>query len=160
MENCSTTLKPILTQLLFFTLMILMENLCVNLLCQVFQGMFFLLRSLILFVMILALRTYHLKLDALNLVKQIFLSLLPRLNDAILMLRECIKQRYHPMGIISYGLGMYEKQFYKTLGTHSDYCITNTAWYDPTSLLYKRLQKSFLPNVSSFTIRPQCSLYF
>lgn len=67
-----------------------------------------------------------------------------RLNDAILMLRECIKQRYHPMGIISPGSpGMYEKQFYKTLGTHSDYCITNTAWYDPTSLLYKKAAKSF-----------------
>lgn len=67
-----------------------------------------------------------------------------RLNDAILMIRECVKQRYQPLGIVSPGSpGMYEKQFYKTLGSHSDHCITNTAWCDPTSPFTQRAIKEF-----------------
>jgi branched-chain amino acid transport system substrate-binding protein len=67
-----------------------------------------------------------------------------RLNDAILMIRECVKQRYQPLGIISPGSpGMYEKQFYKTLGYHSNYCITNTAWYDPRSPFSQKVRQEF-----------------
>jgi branched-chain amino acid transport system substrate-binding protein len=67
-----------------------------------------------------------------------------RLNDAILMIRECVKQRYQPLGIISPGSpGMYEKQFYKVLGHHSDYCITNTAWYDPSSPFSQKVVQEF-----------------
>ena len=55
-----------------------------------------------------------------------------RLNDAILLVREMVKQRYSPMGIISPGSpGMYEDQFYATLGKYSDYCTTNVPWYNP-----------------------------
>lgn len=62
-----------------------------------------------------------------------------RLNDAIQMIREIIKQRYNPMGIISPGSpGMYEKQFYSILGAHSEYCITNTCWHSPSSLLTQK----------------------
>ena len=62
-----------------------------------------------------------------------------RLNDAIQMIREIIKQRYNPMGIISPGSpGMYEKQFFSILGAHSEYCITNTCWHNPHSLLTQK----------------------
>jgi branched-chain amino acid transport system substrate-binding protein len=55
-----------------------------------------------------------------------------RSTDAILMVREMVKQKYEPMGIISPGSpGMYDGQFYKTLGKYSDYCITNIAWMNP-----------------------------
>jgi branched-chain amino acid transport system substrate-binding protein len=67
-----------------------------------------------------------------------------RLNDAILMVREMVKQRYEPMGIVSPGSpGMYEKQFFKTLGKNADYAITNVAWFDPKQDLNKRLQEAF-----------------
>src|SRR5690349_19239555 len=67
-----------------------------------------------------------------------------RLNDAILMVREMVKQRYEPMGIISPGSpGMYEKQFIKTLGKYGDYVITNIPWFDPKQELNATLQKAF-----------------
>ena len=67
-----------------------------------------------------------------------------RLNDAIMMVREIVKQRCSFMGIISPGSpGMYEKQFYKILGDHSEHCITNTCWYDPTSSLAKKALDCF-----------------
>src|SRR6478672_10088764 len=55
-----------------------------------------------------------------------FLLLVCRLNDAILLRREMVKQRWNPMGIVSPGSpGMYEEQFFKTLGKLSEYCISN-----------------------------------
>lgn len=67
-----------------------------------------------------------------------------RLNDAILMVREMVKQRYEPMGIISPGSpGMYEKQFFKTLGKYAEYCTTNVPWFDPTQELNRTLKGAF-----------------
>jgi branched-chain amino acid transport system substrate-binding protein len=55
-----------------------------------------------------------------------------RLNDAIIMVREMVKQRYEPMGIISPGSpGMYQTQFMKVLGKYADDAITNIPWIDP-----------------------------
>ena len=55
-----------------------------------------------------------------------------RLNDAILMVREMVKQKYEPMGIISPGSpGMYQTQFMKVLGKYADDAITNIPWIDP-----------------------------
>ena len=43
--------------------------------------------------------------------------LVSRLNDAIILRREMIRQRWNPMGVISPGSpGMYEEQFSKVLG--------------------------------------------
>ena len=67
-----------------------------------------------------------------------------RLNDAILMVREMVKQRYEPMGIISPGSpGMYDLQFLKVLGKYGDYCITNVPWLDPKQELTTRLGNDF-----------------
>ncbi len=67
-----------------------------------------------------------------------------RLNDSILLVREMVKQRYNPMGIISPGSpGMYEEAFYKTLGKYSEYCISNVPWYDPKSKLTAMIDKAF-----------------
>src|SRR5690242_9384450 len=64
-----------------------------------------------------------------------------RLNDAILMVREMVKQKYEPMGIISPGSpGMYEKQFLTTLGKYADYCISNVPWFDPKQKLAATLE--------------------
>lgn len=73
-----------------------------------------------------------------------FLLLVSRLNDAILLRREIVKQRWNLMGIISPGSpGMYEEQYYKTLGKLSDYPISNVPWYDPKAPLTGAVDKAF-----------------
>jgi branched-chain amino acid transport system substrate-binding protein len=60
------------------------------------------------------------------------LLLVCRLNDAIVLRREMIKQRWSPMGVISPGSpGMYDEQFFKVLGKDAENCITNTVWFNP-----------------------------
>ncbi|MBI2753122.1 MAG: ABC transporter substrate-binding protein [Betaproteobacteria bacterium] len=73
-----------------------------------------------------------------------FLLLVSRLNDAIILRREMVKQRWNPMGIVSPGSpGMYEEQFYKILGKLSEYCITNAPFYDPKAALTKTVDAVF-----------------
>jgi len=67
-----------------------------------------------------------------------------RLNDAILLVREMVKQRYQPMGVISPGSpGMYEEQFYATLGKYADYCTSNVPWYNPKSEISDKVIAAF-----------------
>jgi branched-chain amino acid transport system substrate-binding protein len=57
-----------------------------------------------------------------------------RLNDAKLLVREMVKARWEPMGIMSAGSpGMYDQQFYDDLGKYSEYCVSSTPWYNPHS---------------------------
>ncbi|MCG3190138.1 MAG: hypothetical protein LKCHEGNO_02749 [Burkholderiaceae bacterium] len=74
-----------------------------------------------------------------------FIMLVCRLNDSILLVRELVKQRWSPKGIISPGSpGMYEAQFYKTLGNkYSDYAVSNVPWYNPNAALTKRVEAQF-----------------
>jgi branched-chain amino acid transport system substrate-binding protein len=70
-----------------------------------------------------------------------FLLLVCRLNDAIALRREIVKQRWNIMGVISPGSpGMYENQFYQTLGKLSEHCISNVPWYDPKAALTKSVE--------------------
>jgi branched-chain amino acid transport system substrate-binding protein len=74
-----------------------------------------------------------------------FLLLVCRLNDAILLRREMVKQRWNPMGIVSPGSpGMYEEQYYKTLGKLSEYSISNVPWYNPKAKVTRIVEKAFL----------------
>jgi len=73
-----------------------------------------------------------------------FLMFVCRLNDAILVRREMVKQRWNPMGIIGPGNpGMYEAQFYNALGKLSDYCISNVPWYNPKAALTGAIDRAF-----------------
>jgi branched-chain amino acid transport system substrate-binding protein len=73
-----------------------------------------------------------------------FLLLVSRLNDAIVLRREIVKQRWNIMGVISPGSpGMYENQFYRTLGKLSEHCISNVPWYDPKSALSQTVDTAF-----------------
>src|SRR2546425_5926974 len=74
-----------------------------------------------------------------------FLLLVCRLNDAIILRREMVKQRWQPMGIVSPGSpGMYEEQYFKTLGKLSEYSISNVPWYNPNAKLTRVVEKAFL----------------
>jgi branched-chain amino acid transport system substrate-binding protein len=67
-----------------------------------------------------------------------------RLNDAILMVREMVKQKYEPMGIVSPGSpGMYQTPFMKTLGKYADYAITNIPWLDPKQAFARTFEAAF-----------------
>jgi branched-chain amino acid transport system substrate-binding protein len=72
------------------------------------------------------------------------LMVVTRLNDAIILVREMVKQRWEPMAIISPGSpGMYEQQFYDALGKYSEYAITNVPWYNPHSDIAKLVAGEF-----------------
>jgi len=68
------------------------------------------------------------------------LLLVSRLNDAILLTRELVKQRWSPMAILSMGPGWYEDQYLKTLGKLSDGPLSFVPWYDPNKALSKKLE--------------------
>jgi len=73
------------------------------------------------------------------------LLMVSRLNDAILLTREMVKQRWNPMGIVSPGSpGMYEEQYFKALGKLSEHSISNVPWYNPNAKLTKVVEKAFL----------------
>jgi branched-chain amino acid transport system substrate-binding protein len=63
-----------------------------------------------------------------------------RLNDAILLTRELVKQRWNPMAVLSIGPGWYEDQYLKTLGKLSDGPISLVPWYDPNKKTSKILE--------------------
>jgi branched-chain amino acid transport system substrate-binding protein len=72
------------------------------------------------------------------------LMVVTRLTDVILMVREMVKQRFEPMGIISPGSpGMYQTQFIKVLGKYADYAITNIPWLDPKQSFAHRFEAAF-----------------
>lgn len=66
--------------------------------------------------------------------------LVSRLNDAILLTREMVKQRWSPMTVLSMGPGWYEDQYLKTLGKLSDGPLSFVPWYDPNKPLSKKLE--------------------
>jgi branched-chain amino acid transport system substrate-binding protein len=68
------------------------------------------------------------------------LLLVSRLNDAMLLTRELVKQRWTPMGVLSMGPGWYEDQYLKTLGKLADDPLSFVPWYDPNKALSKRLE--------------------
>jgi branched-chain amino acid transport system substrate-binding protein len=63
-----------------------------------------------------------------------------RLNDAMLITRELIKQRWTPEAILSLGPGWYEDQYIKTLGKFADGPMSFVPWYDPNKKLSKMLE--------------------
>src|SRR2546428_6256202 len=71
------------------------------------------------------------------------LLVVSRLNDAILLTRELVKQRWTPMAVLSMGPGWYEDQYLKTLGKLSDGPLSFVPWYDPSKKMSKKLEAAF-----------------
>lgn len=68
-----------------------------------------------------------------------------RLDDAVLLIKEILKQKLNIMGVINPGSpGMYEREFFNQLGDKSNYWISNTAWYNPKAPIAKRVSEVFL----------------
>jgi branched-chain amino acid transport system substrate-binding protein len=68
------------------------------------------------------------------------LLMVGRLNDAMLITRELVKQRWTPEAILSMGPGWYEDQYIKTLGKLADGPISFVPWYDPNKKLSQTLE--------------------
>src|SRR5215468_10151534 len=63
-----------------------------------------------------------------------------RLNDAMLITRELVKQRWTPQAILSMGPGWYEEQYLKTLGKLSDGPISLVPFQDPHHQHHRQCQ--------------------
>jgi branched-chain amino acid transport system substrate-binding protein len=68
------------------------------------------------------------------------LIMVSRLNDAILITRELVKQRWNPMAVLSMGPGWYEDQYLRTLGKLADGPMSFVPWYDPNKKLSRQLE--------------------
>ncbi len=68
------------------------------------------------------------------------LLMVSRLNDAMLITRELVKQRWTPMAVLSMGPGWYEDQYLRTLAKLSDGPMSFVPWYDPNKKLSKQLE--------------------
>ena len=68
------------------------------------------------------------------------LIVISRLNDAILLTREMVKQRWTPQTILSMGPGWYEDQYLKVLGKLGDGPLSFVPWYDPNKKVSKALE--------------------
>jgi branched-chain amino acid transport system substrate-binding protein len=68
------------------------------------------------------------------------LLLVSRLNDAMLLTRELVKQRWTPTAVLSMGPGWYEDQYLKTLGKLADGPLSFVPWYDPNKKLSQTLE--------------------
>jgi len=67
-----------------------------------------------------------------------------RAADAIKLVREMVKQRVEPTGIMSPGSpGMYDEEFFQALGKYAEYCISNVPWINPKSRLYEPFVSAF-----------------
>jgi branched-chain amino acid transport system substrate-binding protein len=67
-----------------------------------------------------------------------------RVSDAILIVREMVKQNWSPMGIISPGSpGPYEKAFTDALGKYADGYMSCVPWYDPTKKRSREIADRF-----------------
>jgi len=83
------------------------------------------------------------------------LLVVSRLNDAMLITRELVKQRWTPQAILSLGPGWGENQYLNTLGKLSDGPISFNPWPDPnkklTAVLSAALAKAY-PDVNLNTL--------
>jgi branched-chain amino acid transport system substrate-binding protein len=58
-------------------------------------------------------------------------------NDAIVLTREMVKQRWEPWGVVSAGPGWYDQSYRKALGKLGNFPISTVPWHDPTKRVTK-----------------------
>lgn len=68
-------------------------------------------------------------------------------NDAVLLTREMVKQRWEPWGVLAAGPGWYDQSYRKALGKLGDGPISTVPWHDPNKarakLVLAALDKKF-----------------
>ena len=66
-----------------------------------------------------------------------------RLNDAIAITKELVRQRVDLMGILSTGPGWYENDYLKATGKFGDDVVNLVPWYDENKPMTKKLKAAF-----------------
>src|SRR5205823_4208361 len=80
-----------------------------------------------------------------------------RAADAIKLVRDMVRQRFEPTGIISPGSpGLYDEEFYQALGPLADYPIYNLPWADPKAPMSQALETAFKPAHPNFRFAVEC----
>ena len=80
-----------------------------------------------------------------------------RAADAIKLVRDMVRQRFEPMGIISPGSpGLYDEEFYQALGPLADYPIFNIPWANPKSQMSQALEAAYKAANPSFRFAVEC----
>src|SRR6267154_2558267 len=80
-----------------------------------------------------------------------------RAADAIKLVRDMVRQRFEPKGIISPGSpGLYDEEFYQALGALADYPIYNLPWSDPKAPMSQALEAAFKPANPNFRFPVEC----
>jgi branched-chain amino acid transport system substrate-binding protein len=80
-----------------------------------------------------------------------------RAADAIKLVRDMVRQRFEPMGIISPGApGLYDEEFYEALGPLADYHAYAVPWANPKSSMAQALEKAFKPAYPNYRFAVEC----
>src|SRR5580704_848521 len=80
-----------------------------------------------------------------------------RAADAIKLVREMVRQRFTPMGIISPGApGLYDEEFYEALGPLADYHAYANPWANPKGDMAQALEKAFKPANANYRFAVEC----
>jgi branched-chain amino acid transport system substrate-binding protein len=80
-----------------------------------------------------------------------------RAADAIKLVRDMVRQRFEPKGIISPGSpGLYDEEFYQALGPLADYPIFNIPWANPKSQMSQALEAAYKATHPSFRFSVEC----
>jgi branched-chain amino acid transport system substrate-binding protein len=78
-------------------------------------------------------------------------------NDAVKIIKEMVRQRFLPKAIISPGSsGMFEEEYYQTLGPLADYTIFHLPWANPKSQMAQALEAAFKPAFPNFRFPVEC----
>ena len=83
-----------------------------------------------------------------------------RLNDAIMMTKEMVKQRFEPMGILSTGPGWYDQEYMKATGKFGDDVISLVPWHDSNKPLSKTLEAYFAKHHPDRQVNPNHTYTF
>ena len=85
------------------------------------------------------------------------LLVVTRAADAIKLVRDMVRQRFEPMGIVSPGSpGLYDEEFYQALGPLADYPIYNIPWANPKSQMSQALEAAFKPANAGYRFAVEC----
>jgi branched-chain amino acid transport system substrate-binding protein len=80
-----------------------------------------------------------------------------RAADAIKLVRDMVRQRFQPMGIISPGApGLYDEEFYAALGPLADYHALGLPWVNPKSKMAQALEAAYTPAHPNYRFANEC----
>jgi branched-chain amino acid transport system substrate-binding protein len=90
-------------------------------------------------------------------LKPDILLVVTRAADAIKMVRDMVRQRFEPMGVISPGApGLYDEEFYEALGPLADYHSFANPWANPRGDMAQALEKAYKPANAMYRFPVEC----